>query len=105
MPSADRALIPRKQIRGPYWCEQDGQADRKSGLVVEVQRRRCDICEELFIVSGNRGKARAATGHLEKPELFDLVSLDFVGPRKFGRLQRWILVLFDHYSRDNTGDG
>eukprot|EP00923_Selenidium_pygospionis_P058222 GHVN01102184.1.p1 GENE.GHVN01102184.1~~GHVN01102184.1.p1 ORF type:complete len:104 (-),score=1.50 GHVN01102184.1:9-320(-) len=45
------------------------------------------------------GKARAATGHLEKPELFDLVSLDFVGPRKFGRIQRWILVLIDHYSR------
>eukprot|EP01068_Selenidium_serpulae_P018877 Selendium_serpulae@DN6493_c1_g1_i7.p2 len=38
-------------------------------------------------------------GALSKPTLFALVSLDFVGPRTYGGVKTWILVIIDHYSR------
>lgn len=44
-------------------------------------------------------KVRTIRGALLRPRSFELISLDYVGPRTVGGVQFWYLVVIDHASR------
>jgi hypothetical protein len=55
----------------------------------------CPICNAIKPLPSGGGEQRA----LNAPNLFQTISLDFVGPRQFRGVKTWILVIVDHYSR------
>lgn len=55
----------------------------------------CPICSAIKPLRSTGG----TVGALNRPNLFDLVSVDFIGPRKFINKSFYILVIVDHYSR------
>lgn len=55
----------------------------------------CPLCNAIKPLRVTRGEK----GALEKPGLFHLISMDFIGPRTYGIRKFYILVIIDHYSR------
>ena len=56
------------------------------------------ICNALKPLRGTKGTRRA----LERPQLFQIVSLDLVGPRQLNGEKWQLLIIIDHYSRYMT---
>ena len=56
--------------------------------------RSCPICNALKTVP-----VKGEKGALSKPQLFQMVCMDAVGPREIYRRPWWIIVIIDHYSR------
>ena len=55
----------------------------------------CPLCNATKPLKATGGVA----GALSKPQLFQLVSLDYIGKRTYSNRSVWILVIVDHYSR------
>lgn len=55
----------------------------------------CPVCNAFKPLPLDGG----VEGSLSKPQLFQLVSLDFVGPRRHLNRRYYILIIIDHYSR------
>ena len=55
----------------------------------------CPICNAIKPLKSTGGQPKV----LERPQLFQLISIDYIGPRKFEGEKYFILVIVDHYSR------
>jgi len=55
----------------------------------------CPLCNAIKPIKSTGGIA----GILSRPGLFQLVSMDYIGPRTYGNKKVYILVIVDHYSR------
>ena len=56
----------------------------------------CPLCNAIKPLRATGGVAGALSS---KPQLFQLISLDYIGPRTYNSRKVWILVMVDHYSR------
>jgi hypothetical protein len=55
----------------------------------------CPVCNAIKPLRSKGGEKKA----LDKPQLFQMISVDFVGPRKLHDEEWYFLVIVDHYSR------
>jgi RNase H-like domain found in reverse transcriptase/Reverse transcriptase (RNA-dependent DNA polymerase)/Integrase zinc binding domain len=55
----------------------------------------CPVCNAFKPLKATGGES----GALNRPNLFDLVAIDFIGPRHFHTRTYYIMVMVDHYSR------
>ena len=55
----------------------------------------CPICNSMKPMKATGGEK----GALERTKIFELISIDFIGPRKFHMRSYYIMVIVDHYSR------
>ena len=58
----------------------------------------CPICNAVKSIKSTSGEQ----GVLSKTKLFEMISMDFIGPRKYHARKYWIVVIIDHYSRFMT---
>ena len=55
----------------------------------------CPVCNAIKPLKSTKGER----GALDRPNLFQLISIDYIGPRKYMGRSFYILVIVDHYSR------
>jgi hypothetical protein len=55
----------------------------------------CPICNAIKPLPSGGGQQ----GALDTPNLFQIICMDFIGPRHLNGTKTWVLVIVDHYSR------
>ena len=89
---------------GPRGCHQGG--NRTGGALKRhlwwphLERDAAAFVAKCLVCARYRSVApRTARGVLERPGLFQLVSIDNIGPHDWSARQYWITVILDHHSR------